>query len=111
MSLGSAAYAEDPPATSEVVITGKRPDVVDRVDRRTYDIENDPQSQTGSAPDILKKLPSVNVSPSGDVSLRGDSGVTVMVDGKPVSDRSLQRMPASQIDVRITNSNYQKLVQ
>ncbi len=89
--------ASDP---TQVVVQGKRNDVSDRIDRRVYDIKSDPDSQTGSVGDVLNKLPSVTVNPAGAVTLRGDSSVTVLVDGKyPINGNNfLQTLAASDID-------------
>jgi ferric enterobactin receptor len=88
-----------PQTTPEVTVTGERKEVSNRIDRRVYDIKNDPESQTGTATDILAKLPSVQVSPNGRVSLRGDSGVMVLIDGKnPVGPGAIQTLAAADID-------------
>jgi len=86
--------------TTQVVVTGKRAEVSDRIDRKTYDIKNDPQAQTGTASDVLAKLPSVQVTPAGKVTLRGDPGVTVLVDGKvPAAGNTvIQTLSANDID-------------
>jgi ferric enterobactin receptor len=102
LAMASAAWAQEaptPPATaSEVVITGKPPEVVDRIDRRVYNIEGDPQAQTGVVTDILKKLPSVSVDPKGNVALRGDKAVQILIDGKPPLDRNqLTNLAANQV--------------
>ena len=71
-----------------------------RIDRRAYDVSHDPDAATGTGADILNKLPSVQVAPSGAVSLRGDSRVVVLVDGKyPANgNAAIQNMPASGIE-------------
>ena len=85
--------------TTQVVVQGRKSDVSDRIDRRVYDIKNDPDSQTGTAGEVLNKLPSVSVTPANQVTLRGDSGVTVLIDGKyPISSNFLQTLAASDID-------------
>jgi outer membrane receptor protein involved in Fe transport len=87
-------------AATQVVVKGKRAEVTDRIDRRVYNIASDPQSQTGTAADILGKLPSVQVTATGKVTLRGDPGVTVMIDGKiPAAGATIiQSLAASDID-------------
>ncbi len=95
------AQAEKPPEkTPEVVVKGKRPDVVDKIDRRTYDIRNDPQAKSGVIADVLKKLPSVTLTPDGQVELRGDANVTVMIDGKvpPDGNAAIRTLPADRVD-------------
>ncbi|ESQ77464.1 outer membrane beta-barrel family protein [Asticcacaulis sp. AC402] len=72
-----------PPAegTTTVTVTGKKPQ--NRIDRQSYDVKNDIDAQSGTASDALNKVPSVNVDPEGNVTLRGNSNVQVFVDGKP----------------------------
>jgi outer membrane receptor protein involved in Fe transport len=72
------------------------------IDRRSYDITKDLQAQTGSIADALRNVPSVQVDVQGNISLRGDPSVTIMIDGKPSSlfkgpnrGQILQSMPAT----------------
>ena len=73
----------DAPAT--VVVAGKRADVINKIDRKVYRADADLQAATGSAADIMNNIPSVEVDIDGTVSLRGDTSVTVLIDGKPSS--------------------------
>ncbi len=75
------------------------------IDRRSYDITRDLQAQTGSVADALRNIPSVQVDVQGNVSLRGDANVTIMIDGKPSSlfkgparGQLLQQLPASSFE-------------
>jgi outer membrane receptor protein involved in Fe transport len=81
------APAQAPPASGdnqrEVVVTGTRADVVSTPDRVSFNIANDLQAQTGSVADALRAVPGVEVDLQGNVSLRGDSGVTILIDGRP----------------------------
>ncbi|MBP2158441.1 MULTISPECIES: TonB-dependent receptor [Asticcacaulis] len=63
-----------------VVVNGKRP--LNRIDRQVYDVSKDPDNATGTTADALEKVPGVNVTPSGDVTLHGNS-VEILVNGKP----------------------------
>lgn len=72
------------------------------IDRRSYDLTKDLQAQTGSIADALRNIPSVQVDVQGNVSLRGDPSVTIMIDGKPSSlfkgpsrGTVLQNLPAN----------------
>ncbi len=85
--LPGAVLAQDKAAaaaaTTTVTVTGKRADVVNKVDRKVYRVDKDLQATTGSAGDVLRNVPSVEVDTDGNISLRGDSSVTVLIDGKP----------------------------
>jgi outer membrane receptor protein involved in Fe transport len=99
--------ASDPktPVVTGVVVSAQRPAVKSSIDRTTYAVGDDPQSQTGTAADVLRGLPSVDVDVDGNPSLRGDSGVQILLNGRPSAmfsgaDRGaiLQMMGADAID-------------
>ncbi|GJJ04266.1 TonB-dependent receptor [Duganella rhizosphaerae] len=72
-------------APTTVVVAGKRSDVINKIDRKVYRADADLLAATGSAADIMNNIPSVEVDIDGTVSLRGDTNVTVLIDGKPSS--------------------------
>jgi outer membrane receptor protein involved in Fe transport len=68
-------------------------------------VANDLQATTGSISDALRNVPSLEVDVNGNVSLRGDSSVTILIDGKPSGmfrgesrGQALESLPADQID-------------
>lgn len=88
-----------------LVVKGGEAPMKSSIDRRSYSIEGDLQATTGSIADALKRIPSVEVDLEGNVKLRGDSNVTILIDGKPSSLMSgqgradaLQMLPADQIE-------------
>ncbi|THD60745.1 TonB-dependent receptor [Phenylobacterium sp.] len=75
------------------------------IDRKSYGIASDLATTTGSIGDALRNIPSVEVDPQGNVSLRGDSNVTILLDGKPSGQfkgasaaQALQALPADSIE-------------
>lgn len=96
----------DDKTVSDVVVVGERPAVVKEIDRQVYDVRKDPDAQTASVGDILGKIPSVTVTPTGGVLLLGQSGVTILVDGKPGSTRALRGADIERIEV-MTNPSAQ----
>jgi len=81
-----AATAEDLPApTGTIVVQGQRLNVETRIDRKIYSVPEDAQSTLGTLSDILSVIPSVDVDPDGAVSLRGDTNVLILIDGKPAT--------------------------
>jgi outer membrane receptor protein involved in Fe transport len=83
-----------------------------RIDRQVYDVKSDVSSSNGSAADALGNVPSVGVDPDGTVSLRGNTNVQILVDGKPSAmlqgegrGAMLQAMPAEDIDsIEVVNN-------
>ncbi len=91
--------------SNELVVKGARSDVIASPDRTSFNVANDLNVQTGTLADALRAVPGVEVDLQGNVSLRGDSGVTILVDGRPSaimrSDARgdyLLATPASQIE-------------
>lgn len=82
-----------------VTVDGSRPPVSSQIDRQVYSVKDDPQAQAGSILDVLGKLPSVTVTPSGRVLLLGNSGVTILIDGKAPRDPTLALRALSGGDV------------
>lgn len=96
--------AEGQPATVEgVTVTGRANDIRTSIDSISYSVAEDLQNATGSLADALRAIPSVEVDPEGNVSLRGDANVTILVDGRPSAlfegqnrGQAVQQIPADQ---------------
>lgn len=88
--LASAAvFAAPADSTSApvqtIVIEGQKLNVETRIDRKIYSVPDDAQSTLGTLSDILNVIPSIDVDPDGVVSLRGDTNVLILIDGKPAT--------------------------
>jgi outer membrane receptor protein involved in Fe transport len=102
----AAADASAPaPAPETVVVNAQKLAVQTLIDRKVYSIATDVQSTFGTVSDVLSAIPSVDVDPDGNVSLRGDSNVLILIDGKPsaqfagsAAGDNLQSMPAKDIE-------------
>lgn len=99
------ASPPDAPAVEGVVVTAQKPAGATSIDRKTYFVAHDLQATSGSVGDVLRNLPSVEVDVLGNISLRGDANVQVLIDGKPSTMMSaanrgaiLQQMPADIIE-------------
>jgi outer membrane receptor protein involved in Fe transport len=77
------AAPEEESAVEDVVVTAQQSTVRASIDAISYSLADDVQAQTGALADALRNIPSVDVDPQGNVSLRGDSNVTILVDGRP----------------------------
>ncbi|KAF2512611.1 outer membrane beta-barrel family protein [Flavobacterium foetidum] len=66
----------------EVVLTKKKVLYTQKSDRLVFNVENSIVSEGGTALDVLSRAPGVVVSQDGDLSLRGQQGVAVMINGK-----------------------------
>lgn len=69
--------------TEEIVVEGERSAIEFKADKKVFNVEQGMNVQGGSAVDVLKNIPSVSVDADGNISLRGDQNVKILVDGKP----------------------------
>lgn len=90
LALAPAAAAENPPppadgALDTIVVQGGKLNVESKIDRKVYSVTEDVQSTVGTLSDVLSVIPSIDVDPDGIVSLRGDTNVLILIDGKPAT--------------------------
>ncbi|MBW6458345.1 MAG: carboxypeptidase regulatory-like domain-containing protein, partial [FCB group bacterium] len=84
-----------------VIVTDEKPAITYRLDKRVIDAQQFLTAQGGTAIDILENVPSVDVDIEGNVSLRGSSNFTVMIDGRPSvlePQDALESIPAETIE-------------
>ncbi len=89
--------------TDEIVVESEKSDIEFKPDRRVFNVEKNMNVTGGSAIDVLKNIPSVSVDVDGNVTLRGNSNVKIIIDGKPFGlngsnqNTMLEQIPANQI--------------
>ncbi|UGU16581.1 TonB-dependent receptor family protein [Sinomicrobium kalidii] len=83
IDLGEITLSPDAEALDEVVIEGERSTVEFKLDKRVFNVGSDISSTGAGAMDVLNNVPSVNVSIEGEISLRGNTGVQILINGKP----------------------------
>lgn len=93
--LGNIRLAPDIETLSNVTVTASKPAVQLGIDRKIYNVENNLTSAGGTATDVLKNVPSVNVDIDGNISVRNASP-QIFVDGRPTT-LTLDQIPADQI--------------
>lgn len=82
-----------------VVVQGEKAAMVNDLGKTILNVGKDLNSAGGTAADVLQKVPSVAVDDNGQVSLRGNSSVTLYLDGKPApSNLRLDQLPASRLE-------------
>jgi len=83
VNLGTIKLLPNSQALDEVVVTGEVSKTVFKLDKRVFNVGKDISSTGASALEVLNNVPSVNVNIEGDISLRGSSGVQILINGKP----------------------------
>lgn len=103
LSSAHAQTATRPPGET-VTVNGLRPRVQVLPDRTVYSLDKNILSSVGTLSDVLRNLPSVDVDIQGNVSIRGESSVTILIDGQKspllAGNRAdaLQQIPAEMVD-------------
>ena len=88
-----------------VTLTASKPVYKVELDKKTYDVTQDLTAKGGNLQDVLANVPSVNVDADGSVSMRGNSNIKFLINGKPSSilgitddSNALKNIPADQIE-------------
>jgi outer membrane receptor protein involved in Fe transport len=101
INLGTIELAEDSSVLEEVEVRAETSSVTQKVDRKVINVGKDLTSAGATASELLNNVQSVSVdSQSGNISLRGNENVRVLVDGKPTNipaAQLLKQLPSSAI--------------
>lgn len=101
--LGNILMKDDSKMLKEVVVSAQKPLVKVELDKITYSMEDDPESKTNNALDMMKKVPMITVDGEDQIQLKGSSAFRIYINGKPSSMLAsnpkdvLKSMPASTI--------------
>lgn len=104
ISLGIIKLKPTASSLAGVEISAEREMMVNNLDKKIINVDKSIASIGGSAVDVMQNIPSVTVDVDGNVSLRGNSNITILVDGKPTglaeisSGDLLQQIPATSIE-------------
>ena len=104
INFGTIKLSEDADKLDEIVIIAEKSTVEIRLDKRIYNVGKDMTVKGGSASDVLDNVPSVDVDVEGNVSLRGNENVRILIDGKPSAlvglsgSEALRQLPADAIE-------------
>lgn len=82
VNVGKVFLQQDSELLDEVEIVAEKSTMTMSLDKRVFNVGKDLASTAGNAIEVLENIPSVTVDVEGNVSLRGDDGVQILVDGK-----------------------------
>ncbi|KFE97014.1 outer membrane beta-barrel family protein [Chryseobacterium luteum] len=100
-NVGTIILDPDTKLLEAVSVTGQRGPVSLKLGKKVFEVGKDVLSQSGAVTDLLNMVPSVSVSPDGAVSLRGNSNVLVLIDGRRTGltqGNALEQVPADQVE-------------
>ncbi|MFY9242845.1 MAG: TonB-dependent receptor [Polaribacter sp.] len=101
VDFGIIPLEENSDSLDEVVVRAETSSVVQKVDRKVINVGKDLTSAGTTASELLNNVQSVTVdSQTGELSLRGNSNVRVLVDGRPTNipvAQLLKQIPSTSI--------------
>ena len=103
LDLGTIELAPVQSELDEVVVEGQRSYMEMNFDSRSFNVQDDVTSLGGSALDVLDNVPSITTDFEGNVSLRGNQGVQILINGRPSNlvrngTDALSSIPSSMIE-------------
>lgn len=104
IDLGIITLIKSETSLKEVEVIKEKNMLEMSIDKKTFNVDKNITATGGTAADVLQNIPSVTVDASGNVSLRGKSNVTILIDGRPATllagdvASALQALPAASID-------------
>jgi len=104
VSVGNLQLKESAKTMNEIKVEVKKPFIERKIDRTVINVDQSITNAGTTALEVLEKSPGVTVDKDGNVSLKGKSGVTIMLDGRPsyLSGQELanllKNMPSSNIE-------------
>ncbi len=101
--LGTIKLAMDVSQLEGVELIGERTTVELRLDKKVYNVGKDLTVSGGSVTDVLDNVPSVSVDVEGNISLRGNESVRILINGKPsalsgLGPDALKQLPADAVE-------------
>ena len=102
--LGEIRMAMSAQELDAVEVVAERTTVEVRLDKKIYNLGKDITTSGGTVSDALNNVPSVDVDVEGNISLRGNENVRILINGRPSalagfgSTDALQQLPADAIE-------------
>jgi len=104
VNFGTITLEVDAETLDEVEVIAEKTTVEIRLDKKIYNVGKDLTVRGGTVSDVLDNVPSVSVDVEGNVALRGNDNVRILINGKPSglvglsSTDALRQLPAEAIE-------------
>lgn len=103
-NYGIVMLEQDIALLDAAVVIAEKTTVDIRLDKKIYNVGKDLTVRGGTASDVLNNVPSVSVDVEGNVALRGNDNVRILIDGRPSAlvgfngADALRQIPAEAIE-------------
>jgi outer membrane receptor protein involved in Fe transport len=85
VNLGTIKINPSGLTTDEVLVTGEKDGIINNLDKIVINVDKNIASAGGNAADVLRNVPAVTVDIDGNLTLRGNGNVKILIDGRPAN--------------------------
>ena len=103
INFGVIALEPELAQLDDVNIIAERSTIEQRIDRKVINVGKDLTTAGASASDIMGNLPTLTVDQDGNIAMRGNDNVRILVDGKPTN------IPAAQLLKQIPSTSIKSI--
>ncbi|MFY0654914.1 MAG: TonB-dependent receptor [Cyclobacteriaceae bacterium] len=99
--VGAIVLAMNQKVLNEIEVKGDKLTTINKIDRQVYAAESFAAAKGGTATDVIRNMPAVNVNANGEITVRGSSNFVVLLNGKPVQsspEMILNQLPANSVE-------------
>ena len=89
-NLGDIKLIANTIEVDEVSIVEEKPFIEEKLDKKVYNVQEMDIAISGTADEVLEQLPSVSSDVEGNIALRGNTNVNIMIDGRMVDSEFLE---------------------
>ncbi len=98
ISLDTIRLKKQDVTTDEILVEETKGLIQFSADKKIFNVKESELTKGGTALDVLKKVPMVDVDVNDNVSMRGSQNVKILIDDKPSRFVSLKQIPADAIE-------------
>ncbi len=103
IEIGTVYLEAEVAQLDDVEVVAERSTIEQRIDRKVINVGKDLTTVGPSASDIMGNLPTLTVDQDGNIAMRGNDNVRILVDGKPTS------IPAAQLLKQIPSTSIKSI--
>jgi outer membrane receptor protein involved in Fe transport len=103
IKIGTIYLEAEVAELNSVDVVAERSTIEQRIDRKVVNVGKDLTTAGATASEIMNNIPSLAVDQDGNISMRGNNNVRILVDGKPTN------IPAAQLLKQIPSTSIKSI--
>jgi iron complex outermembrane recepter protein len=93
-NLGKILIQTSTQTLAEVTVSEQKQEMIMSLDKRIFNVGANLTTVGGTALDVLQNVPSVIVTPDGEIQMRGSGNLLILIDGRPSGITTSNRQSA-----------------